>query len=85
MFILTNIKLLVFAQLAYIDRVACVTASACIKSSAMVVISENIKKRLLDPGFRARLLEYTSDRYKIDLKAKPVDIPQASFRKLAID
>jgi hypothetical protein len=51
----------------------------------MVVISENIKKRLLDPGFRARLLEYTSDRYKIDLKAKPVDIPQASFRKLAID
>jgi hypothetical protein len=49
------------------------------------VLPENLKKRLLDPGFRARLLEYSSEKYKIDMKAKPIDIPQASFRKLAID
>ena len=47
--------------------------------------AENVKKQLMDPAFRARLLENTSDRYKIDMKAKPVDIPQASFRKLNID
>jgi len=48
-------------------------------------ITENLKQRILDPTFRARVLDISSDKYKIDLKAKPVDIPQASFRKLNID
>jgi hypothetical protein len=47
--------------------------------------TENTKRRLLDPEFRARLLDYTSEKYKINLKAKPTDVPQASFRKLNID
>lgn len=48
-------------------------------------ICENVKQKLMDPGFRARLLEYSSDRYKIDKKTKPVDVAQASFRKLNLD
>jgi len=51
----------------------------------MCVYIENVKKQLMDPAFRARLLENTSDRYRIDAKAKPNDIPQASFRKLNLD
>jgi hypothetical protein len=49
-------------------------------------ITDNLKKRLLDPKFRERLLDYTNDRYKIDEKiGKPLDIPRESFRKLTID
>lgn len=52
----------------------------------MVVIStENTKQKCLNPAIRSQLLEYTSDKYRIDLEAKPVDTPQASFRKLNID
>jgi hypothetical protein len=49
------------------------------------MLAENVKQRLLDPAFRARLLDRSNDRYIIDLKAKPVDVPQASFRKLNVD
>ena len=41
---------------------------------------------IADPDFRARLLDSTSDRYKINDKLKPAHIPhKASFRKLNID
>jgi len=45
----------------------------------------DLKRRLMEPGFRARLLEYSSDKYRIDDKKKDNSIPQASFRKLNID
>jgi hypothetical protein len=48
-------------------------------------IIDNLKGRMLDPSFRARLLDYSSDKYKMDESRKPVSAPQESFRKLNID
>jgi hypothetical protein len=49
-------------------------------------IVDDLTQRLLDPKFRDRLLDYTSDRYKIDEKlAKTIDAPRESFRKLNVD
>jgi len=45
----------------------------------------DLKRRLMEPGFRARLLEYSSDKYRIDEKKKDKSIPQESFRRLNID
>jgi len=49
------------------------------------VIIGNVKNRLLDPGFRARQLDYTHERYKMDLSKKDSTVVQESFRKLNVD
>jgi len=48
-------------------------------------IIANLKQRLLDPAFRARQLDYTNERYKIDASKKDSTIIQESFRKLNVD
>jgi hypothetical protein len=48
-------------------------------------IADNLKNRLMEPGFRARLLDYTSERYKSNTNKKDNAVPQESFRKLNLD
>jgi len=48
-------------------------------------ILADIRRRMTDPGFRTRLLDYTHERYKIDETKRIGGIPQESFRKLSID
>jgi len=48
-------------------------------------IIANLKKRLMDPGFRARQLDYTHERYKMDTSKKDSTVIQESFRKLNVD
>lgn len=48
-------------------------------------IKVNLKQRLLDPGFRARQLDYTHERYKMDMNKKDSTVIQESFRKLNVD
>jgi len=49
------------------------------------VLIGNVKNRLLDPGFSARQLDYTHERYKMDLSKKDSTVVQESFRKLNVD
>jgi len=51
----------------------------------MQAISDNLKNRMMEPGVRGRILEYSSEKYRIDEKKKDNTVPQASFRKLNID
>jgi len=48
-------------------------------------IIANLKQRLMEPGFRARQLDYTHERYKMDMSKKDSTIVQESFRKLNVD
>jgi hypothetical protein len=49
-------------------------------------IAADLKKRMMDPATRKRILDHTSDRYKIDESKRPSDpTPNESFRKLNLD
>jgi len=54
-------------------------------SGSVADIIGNLKNRLLEPGFRARQLDYTHERYKMDATKKDSTIIQESFRKLNVD
>lgn len=50
------------------------------------VISANMKKRLMNPEARARVLANTSDKYRLDESKRPKEnAPSESFRKLNVD
>lgn len=53
----------------------------------LFVISANLKKRLMNPEARARVLANTSDKYRLDESKRPKDsgAPSESFRKLNVD
>jgi len=54
-------------------------------AGSIKAVTDGLLKRLMEPGFRARLLEYSSEKYGLDEKKKDNTIPQESFRKLNID
>jgi len=48
-------------------------------------IIDTMRDRMMEPGFRSRLLEYSSDTYRIDEKKTDNAVPQESFRSLNMD
>jgi hypothetical protein len=54
-------------------------------AGSMKSLCDNLKKQMMEPAFRAKQLDYTHERYKIDLSKKDNAVPQESFRKLNMD
>lgn len=55
-------------------------------AGSMARIAADMKKRLMDPEVRAKVMALSSDRYRVDETKRPRDnAPNESFRKLNVD